>query len=210
MAEGTPDTHWRVSPLRTNPIIGLDLRAGTLERYIIVLQALFCGLRCAIAVTIRGLAWGRTTCGSFSSTSTVAVGVATCGPTEQHKVLRHDLCDVPLHAFLVVVGARLQAPFYIKLGLCGGVIYGEQKCGTSANTLGRDSLLSIIRSEVELRFLCRHRSQVGSGIEWRASATVSSLPGSSCRRCGSPMWSPSRYASLSIISCRGRRVTSSS
>jgi hypothetical protein len=30
MAERTPDTHWRVSPLRSNPIIGLDLRAGTL------------------------------------------------------------------------------------------------------------------------------------------------------------------------------------
>src|SRR5437773_11280254 len=33
MAEGTQHTHWRVSPLRrTDPIIGLDLRAGTLER----------------------------------------------------------------------------------------------------------------------------------------------------------------------------------
>src|ERR1700690_2244606 len=76
MAERTPDTHWRVSPLRSNPIIGPDLRAGTLERYIVVLQALFCGLRCVIAVTIRGLAWSRTTCGSFFPTSTVAVGVA--------------------------------------------------------------------------------------------------------------------------------------
>jgi hypothetical protein len=33
MAEGTPDTHWRVSQLRTNPIIGLDLRAGTLKGF---------------------------------------------------------------------------------------------------------------------------------------------------------------------------------
>src|ERR1700693_2561419 len=105
MAERTPDTHRRVSPLRSNPIIGLDLRASTLlERYIVVLQVLFRGLRCAIAVTIRGLAWGRTTCGSFSPTSTVAVGVAACGPTEQHEILRHDLYDVPLPAFLVVGG----------------------------------------------------------------------------------------------------------
>jgi hypothetical protein len=41
--------------------------------------------------------------------------------TEQHEVLCHDLCDVPLHAFLVVVGARLQAPFYIQLGASGQV-----------------------------------------------------------------------------------------
>src|SRR5579863_10686085 len=93
------------------PINGHENKGRTLEGYIVVLQALFCGLRCAIAVTIRGLAWGRTTSGSFSPT-TVAVGVAACGSTEQHEVLRHDLCDVPLHAFLVVVGARLQTPFY--------------------------------------------------------------------------------------------------
>ena len=127
MAERTPDTHWRVSPLRSNPIIGLDLRAGTLlERYTVVFKALLCGLRGAIAVTIRGLARGRTTCGSFSPTSTVAVGVAAYGSTEQHEVLCHDLCDVPLHAFLVVVGARLQTPFYIQLGLCAARIYAEQ------------------------------------------------------------------------------------
>src|SRR5258708_34860385 len=113
MAQRTPDADGRVSPLRTKLIIGVDLRAGTSERYIIVLEALLCGLRCAIAVTIRGLAGGRTTCGSFSPTSSVAVGVAACGSTEQHEVLCHDLCDVPLHAFLVVVGARLQTPFYI-------------------------------------------------------------------------------------------------
>jgi len=52
MAEGTPDTHWRVSPLRTNPIIGLDLRAGTLERYIVVLDALLFWLRFLMAMTI--------------------------------------------------------------------------------------------------------------------------------------------------------------
>src|ERR1700687_6483473 len=86
-----------------------------------ILEVLALGLRCAIAVTVRGLARGRTTCGSFSPTSTVAVGVAACGSTEQHEVLRHDLRDVPLHAFLVVVGARLQAPFYIKLGAFGQV-----------------------------------------------------------------------------------------
>src|ERR1700677_2866805 len=121
MAERTPDTQWRVSPLRTNPIIGLDLRAGTSKGYIVILEALLCGLRCAIAVNIRGLARRRTTCGSFSPTSTVAVGVAACGSTEQHEVLRHDLCDVPLYASLVVVGARLQAPFYIQLGAFGQV-----------------------------------------------------------------------------------------
>ena len=31
------------------------------KRYIVILEALLCGLRCAIAVTIRGLARGRTT-----------------------------------------------------------------------------------------------------------------------------------------------------
>jgi len=58
---------------------------------------------------------------------------------------------VPGDPIAIVVDQR-------NLVLCGGVIYREQKCGTSANTLGRDSLLSIIRNEVELRFLCRHRS----------------------------------------------------
>jgi len=32
-------------------------------------------------------------------------------PPSKHDVLCHDLGHVPLHSFLVVVGARLQAPF---------------------------------------------------------------------------------------------------
>ena len=35
MAERTPGTHWRVSPLRSNPIIGLDLRGSTLFKTVL-------------------------------------------------------------------------------------------------------------------------------------------------------------------------------
>jgi len=75
-AERTPDhAHWGSLPLRSNPIIGLDLR-GYIERYIVILEALLCGLRFPIAVTISRACLGRTTCRVFSLTSTVAVGVA--------------------------------------------------------------------------------------------------------------------------------------
>ncbi len=47
-------------------------------------------------------------------------------------------------AVFVFVLADLEAAFYIHAILCGGLIYG-QKCGTSATTQARDSLLNIIR-----------------------------------------------------------------
>jgi hypothetical protein len=55
---GTPIGHFIVQAAASlcfklqNPIIGLDLRAGTLERYIVVLDALLFWLRFLMAMTI--------------------------------------------------------------------------------------------------------------------------------------------------------------
>jgi hypothetical protein len=66
-------------------------------------------------------------------------------PAAQETHLGRDHLDGGARvAVFVFVLADLEAAFYIHAILCGGLIYG-QKCGTSATTQARDSLLNIIR-----------------------------------------------------------------
>ena len=66
-------------------------------------------------------------------------------PAAQETDLGRDHLDGGARvAVFVFVLADLEAAFYIHAILCGGLIYG-QKCGTSATTQARDSLLKIIR-----------------------------------------------------------------